>query len=185
MADLKPCPFCGGEGVPASKPHSSSDTAYFIRCTSCACEGPWFKTPGNAVQFWNTRVFVQKKQRPAPTPKPENVQPEWLQKMTVGIAEARKYVCMLEGERFAIVKSPGGHWGDNSGRHYGSVEFEVVDKQHPLAYVVGQGIMRASTRIKYGGRINKTHKDLFKQLVQLTDRDKMLEMLKENVKEGQ
>lgn len=112
--------------------------------------------------------------------RPENVQPEWLQKMVVGIAEARQFVCMLDGERFAIVKSPGSRWGDNSGTHYGAVEFMVVDKQHPDANRVGQGIMRASTSLKHGGRINKTHKDLFKQLVELTDRDEMLGMLKEN-----
>jgi Lar family restriction alleviation protein len=203
MADtkLKLCPFCGGEGVLDSKPHGGGgEHAHFVRCISCGCEGPWMKTEGNAIRFWNMRtpepamVEPHKVSLDHPTNendpmnrfgrtrkvRPENIQPEWLQKMVVGISDPRKFVCMLEGERFAIVKSPGGRWGDNSGTHYGAVEYMIVDKQHPQANSIGQGIMRAGISLKNGGRINKTHKDLFKKLVALTDRDVMLAMLKEN-----
>lgn len=179
---LKSCPFCGGEGALDGKPHGDGETAHYVRCLSCGCEGPWMKTEGNAIRLWNLRTpeKVTPPMRKIPKPRVENVQPEWLQKMVVGIAEARHFICILDGERFSIVKSPGSRWWDNSGGHYSGVDFMVVDKQHPEAYSVGRGIMRAGITLKHGGRINKTHKDFFKQLAALTDRDVMLEALKSN-----
>ncbi len=59
---LKPCPFCGGgpihekslrDGCREDEPDA---WAWYVRCRSCAAQGPWFKTPGNAVRFWNQRV---------------------------------------------------------------------------------------------------------------------------------
>lgn len=52
---LKPCPFDGGEGVLDNRPHGDHSTAYFIRCRSCACEGPWARTEKGATVWWNMR----------------------------------------------------------------------------------------------------------------------------------
>ena len=39
MAELKPCPFCGGRGEINSKSetigHGSGDTVYFVECQCC------------------------------------------------------------------------------------------------------------------------------------------------------
>ena len=52
------CPFCGGEGLLESVEHGkgSEERDWYYRCRSCACEGPWFKTKGLALRFWNTRA---------------------------------------------------------------------------------------------------------------------------------
>jgi Lar family restriction alleviation protein len=58
---LLPCPFCGGmpmrdkqlrDGCADGEPDA---WAYLVRCRACACEGPWFKTRGNADDAWNRR----------------------------------------------------------------------------------------------------------------------------------
>lgn len=59
--ELKACPFCGGEAYIEKKWNGKSpiiksdDYQYFAVCRSCACEGPWRKTEGNAIREWNTR----------------------------------------------------------------------------------------------------------------------------------
>ena len=62
MSDnLRPCPFCEGEALrdkilrDGCKYGEPDDWAYFNRCRSCAAEGPWAKTPGNADRMWNAR----------------------------------------------------------------------------------------------------------------------------------
>jgi len=59
MSDLvfKLCPFCGGQPLPTQVPHGHG-TAYFFRCRSCACEGPWAKSALAAVRLWNQREDV-------------------------------------------------------------------------------------------------------------------------------
>ena len=60
MTDLKPCPFCGGEGKLVI-PDSWDPYKAFVRCKECGITGPtvWmvddekFKT--TAVKKWNTR----------------------------------------------------------------------------------------------------------------------------------
>lgn len=60
--ELKPCPFCGGEGVMrCSNPYTHQDgdysrDEYFVHCISCAAEGPWFKTETAAKRVWNMRI---------------------------------------------------------------------------------------------------------------------------------
>lgn len=56
MSELLTCPFCGGKATMQSQPHDEIDTEFFAMCLCCACEGPWFKTSGNAIREWNRRA---------------------------------------------------------------------------------------------------------------------------------
>lgn len=56
---LKPCPFCGGEAILDAGGRESEGVfraAYWVRCRSCAAEGPWFRTEGAASERWNERT---------------------------------------------------------------------------------------------------------------------------------
>ena len=48
----KPCPFCGGIRMEGD----GGDGQFWLRCLSCAAEGPWARTPTGAVNDWNRRV---------------------------------------------------------------------------------------------------------------------------------
>lgn len=52
---LSDCPFCGGEGMPASAPDGDW-IQYTVMCRSCAAEGPWALTPEGAIENWSKRV---------------------------------------------------------------------------------------------------------------------------------
>ena len=59
--EIKKCPFCGGEGYLLSHPHGyndgdEADRDYYIKCRSCAAEGPWARHDENAITLWNMRV---------------------------------------------------------------------------------------------------------------------------------
>lgn len=62
MSDLFPCPFDGGEAIPdrelryGCQDGDPDAWAYYIRCRTCAAEGPWKKTPSGADRAWNMRV---------------------------------------------------------------------------------------------------------------------------------
>ena len=56
------CPFDDGapvlrrrlrEGCQDGQPDAY---VYWVQCRSCAAQGPWFKTEGNAIRGWNTRL---------------------------------------------------------------------------------------------------------------------------------
>lgn len=49
------CPFCGGKPTLSTITADNGETHYNIRCLSCAAEGGWAKTPGNATRWWNMR----------------------------------------------------------------------------------------------------------------------------------
>lgn len=59
---IKPCPFCGGKAIIDSIEASgipddpSMNRDWFVRCVSCAAEGPWFNTRGAAIERWNKRI---------------------------------------------------------------------------------------------------------------------------------
>jgi hypothetical protein len=64
FSDLKPCPFDAGTrlvlvktyryGVePAGGGDDSEAYAYNVHCTSCAADGPWKKSAGDAERMWN------------------------------------------------------------------------------------------------------------------------------------
>lgn len=59
---MNPCPFCDGTRVRLDSVPIYGDTEgtilernYFVRCDCCGAEGPWYKTEGNAIRFWNMR----------------------------------------------------------------------------------------------------------------------------------
>ena len=61
MNELKPCPFCGGEGK--VKPFTSRKlllikqiTVYEVTCISCDCRTPLCYTPEIAKDRWNRRM---------------------------------------------------------------------------------------------------------------------------------
>lgn len=75
---LKPCPFCGGDRLVVTgtarldieaHPEWADDPdafAYTVHCTSCACDGPWFKSAGNAEHHWNGIPGTWQAARPQP-----------------------------------------------------------------------------------------------------------------------
>ena len=59
MAELKPCPFCGGKAI---LQHTSEGRGYsFIRCTRCFTKGQSFcmkfdaSSDEEAIEAWNRR----------------------------------------------------------------------------------------------------------------------------------
>lgn len=60
MGELKPCPFCGGEGeVVATKAFEWCDNVYIVRCASDYCKVNPSVTSiekKEAIEAWNRRV---------------------------------------------------------------------------------------------------------------------------------
>ena len=54
MADLLPCPFCGGD----ARTLQVGDDSFAARCLSveCAAAGLWCLTPEGAIAAWNRRA---------------------------------------------------------------------------------------------------------------------------------
>ena len=57
MTDLKPCPFCGGEGI--VDPHDN-DTWCIIRCKECGASTNAFSSIVDSSHYWNTRCEAAK-----------------------------------------------------------------------------------------------------------------------------
>ena len=57
MADLKPCPFCGGEAEICHVRDICQNPQdwYWARCLSCRTSGKQHPTEAEAVEAWNTR----------------------------------------------------------------------------------------------------------------------------------
>ena len=47
---IRPCPFCGGEGV------LDGSSYYWVRCKKCKVETRGVATKAGAVEVWNKRV---------------------------------------------------------------------------------------------------------------------------------
>lgn len=65
MADLKPCPFCGGEAVISVDPDAVEDTqgrrwAYNAVCIRCCATSGLTYTPQKAKEAWNRRADKRK-----------------------------------------------------------------------------------------------------------------------------
>lgn len=65
MADLKPCPFCGGaeidvckEGQPFGK-SAYSRTYVFVRCRKCYARTGIYGTKPKAIEAWNRRTKIE------------------------------------------------------------------------------------------------------------------------------
>lgn len=57
MKEIKPCPFCGGEGEIVSE----GKWSVWVDCQSCGAEGAWVdgnneNAEDNAINKWNMRV---------------------------------------------------------------------------------------------------------------------------------
>lgn len=63
MAELLPCPFCGGRATTSHGVFSASGSYFVISCKSCGCRTPNFhewiygqKYEQEAIKMWNTRT---------------------------------------------------------------------------------------------------------------------------------
>ena len=55
MAELKPCPFCGGEAEYKMAGGISADYGY-VRCKKFCCEQHWYSLEKEAIEAWNRRA---------------------------------------------------------------------------------------------------------------------------------
>lgn len=55
--ELKPCPFCGGEGKIIDLGFFNLPSSYGVCCLNCSCATyQFFDTEGEAAEAWNRRV---------------------------------------------------------------------------------------------------------------------------------
>ena len=102
--NIKDCPFCGGIGNMGRVDRypdcdiQEDKYAYYIRCVSCACEGPWAKSESSATKLWNTRT------RPDPMSKEEaeklvqEFKNSWLNHYTIYESVKDKLIAALTGK---------------------------------------------------------------------------------------
>jgi hypothetical protein len=86
--------------------------------------------------------------------------PDWLVKASGGIQDGEKYVCVLEGTHFAIVKMPGGtYWAARGQKKYCPTSYDLIKKnQHVL-----------SARAIVQGRPTKAQMWMFQRIVEQAD----------------
>lgn len=53
MAELKPCPFCGGTNLTIINVYGEE---YYVDCSTCTTCGPGGETEEEAIKAWNRRV---------------------------------------------------------------------------------------------------------------------------------
>ena len=58
MADLKPCPFCGGEAELIE--NNRYTDIHSVMCKNCYSESDRYNTKENAVKAWNTRKLEER-----------------------------------------------------------------------------------------------------------------------------
>jgi len=68
MADLKSCPFCGGEAMAVYRGSSKR-----IFCKNCNSSVKWRDTKDEAVEAWNTRRNTKSDLKPCPFCHSENI----------------------------------------------------------------------------------------------------------------
>ncbi len=92
-------------------------------------------------------------------------QPDWLYRITYGLADSWKIRILLENDRYAVVQSPGGMWWDNSGGHYGAASYDLVDKRKLDTYRKGCGLLECK-ELQHGGRAKLAQ---WKKLIEAPD----------------
>ena len=55
MAELKPCPFCGGIALDVG-PLYDAEKGYVVKCIRCRCKTWYFATEAEAIEAWNRRA---------------------------------------------------------------------------------------------------------------------------------
>lgn len=56
MAELKPCPFCGGEAKIRDYSTPDTDPEIDVFCTNCGGQTFVYETEGEAIEAWNRRA---------------------------------------------------------------------------------------------------------------------------------
>ena len=56
MAELKPCPFCGGAAFVGEYRYGDCGETFFVFCTDCQAESHEHYTEEEAVEAWNRRA---------------------------------------------------------------------------------------------------------------------------------
>jgi Lar family restriction alleviation protein len=56
MAELKPCPFCGGDAYCASGLSPHADVRCIVTCEDCNIRTPLKMTKEEAIEAWNWRA---------------------------------------------------------------------------------------------------------------------------------
>lgn len=60
MAELKPCPFCGGTDIEVNRIYDEADEVdkFYLSCNGCGIEQSIciYKTTQEAIKAWNTRA---------------------------------------------------------------------------------------------------------------------------------
>lgn len=55
--ELKPCPFCGGEGCVQKHVFKGYTDTFGVVCLDCCCETrQFYKTEAEAIEAWNRRA---------------------------------------------------------------------------------------------------------------------------------
>ena len=57
MSELKPCPFCGGEGCLQRHDFVGYTDTFGVVCLDCGCETrQFYDTKKDAIEAWNRRA---------------------------------------------------------------------------------------------------------------------------------
>ena len=54
--EIKPCPFCGGDGEVITDEDLSDILEFYIECKECKSKGPYAGMPISAIILWNNRL---------------------------------------------------------------------------------------------------------------------------------
>lgn len=56
LAELKPCPFCGGEATLYTHSGQFNDGMFSVGCDDCHISTDTYLAPRRAIELWNRRV---------------------------------------------------------------------------------------------------------------------------------
>lgn len=81
----------------------------------------------------------------------ENIQPDWLKKYVMGYSNSHKWKVYLEGEKYAIINSPGESYWSGLSMKYGKSSYTLIKKD-------GKNYWPAFKLEVHEGRIKKEDK---------------------------